>query len=76
MNRYIINIDNGIVDVPINFFEDMLIIKEVFILDTYFIEFNNGKLKNLISISKREYDKVKIDLRNLKIDYILNKKES
>jgi hypothetical protein len=73
MDRYIINIDSGIVDVPINFFKNMSIVKEVFILDTYFIEFNNGKL---LSISKREYDKVKVDLRNLKIDYILNKKRA
>jgi len=66
-----INIGGDITDVHINFFINQKIICEEKIGDTYFITMENGEYNLTYSIHQNYYDKVKVELRNLKIDNIL-----
>jgi hypothetical protein len=67
-----INIGGEITDVHINFFIDQKIIRSEKVSDTYFITMENGEYNLTYSIHQNYYDKVKVELRNLKIDDILN----
>ena len=71
MEKFRINIGGEIEEVYINFFIDKIIIKEEKIGDTYFTTIENGSCNLTYSIHQNYYDKVKIELRNLKIDTIL-----
>ena len=72
MSKYIISIGGEMTDVHLNFFKNLLILKEEFISDTYFIKFENGDSDMTFSIHKNTYDKVKVDLRDLRINSILD----
>jgi hypothetical protein len=67
-----INIGGDITDVHINFFINQKVIREEKIGDTYFITMENGEYNLTYSIHQNYYDKVKVELRNLKIDNILD----
>lgn len=72
MSRYIISIGGEMTDVHLNFFKSLLILKEELISDTYFIRFKNGDSDMTFSIHKNMYEKVKIDLRDQRIDSIFD----
>ena len=76
MSKYIIGFGSEMTDMPLSFFEGLKISREEIIGDTYFIRFENGDSYMTISIHQKEYERVKIDLRDKKIEDILNKKES
>jgi hypothetical protein len=76
MSKYIIGHGSEMTDMPLSFFEGLSILKEDLIGDTYFIRFENGDSEMTISIHQKEYGRVKIDLRDKKIEDIINKKES
>lgn len=67
-----INIGGDITDVHINFFINQKVIREEKIGDTYFITMENGEYNLTYSIHQNYYDKVKVELRNIKIDNILD----
>jgi len=71
MEKFRINIGGEIEEVYINFFLDQKIIDQNKIGDTYFITMENGDHSLTYSIHKNYYDRIKIELRNLKIDTIL-----
>jgi len=73
MNVIRINIGGELTEVHINFFIDQKVIRNEKISDTYFITMDNGDYNLTYSIHQNYYDKVKIELRNLKIDNILGK---
>lgn len=72
MGKYIVGIGGEMIDVYLTFFKRMNILKEELVSDTYFIRFENGDSDMTFSIHKKEYDRVKIDLRDDKIDSILD----
>ena len=76
MSKYIIGLGSEMIDMPLSFFEKMNILREELVGDTYFIRFENGDSDMTFSIHKKEYARVKIDLRDKKIEDIINKKES
>lgn len=71
MSKYIVCIGSEIIDVHLNFFKGMIIIKEELVSDTYFIRFENGDSDMSFSINKKEYDRVKVDMRDDKINLII-----
>jgi hypothetical protein len=71
MSKYIVGIGGEMIDVHLIFFKKMDILKEELISDTYFIRFKNGDSDMTFSIHKKEYDRVKIDLRDDKINSII-----
>lgn len=71
MEKFRINIGGEIEEVYINFFLDQKIIDQNKIGDTYFITMENGSRNLTYSIHQNYYDRIKIELRNLKIDTIL-----
>ena len=73
MNVIRINIGGELTEVHINFFIDQKVIRNEKVSDTYFITMDNGDYNLTYSIHQNYYDKVKIELRNLKIDTILGK---
>lgn len=73
MGRYIVSFGSEMTDMPLSFFERIIISKEELIGDTYFIRFENGDSDMTISINQKEYERVKIDLRDNKINSILKK---
>lgn len=76
MSKYIIGMGTEMIDVPLSFFEKMNILREELVSDSYFIKFKNGESDLTFGIHKKEYERVKIDLRDKKIEDIINKKES
>jgi len=76
MGKYIIGFGSEMTDMPLSFFERLSIIREELVGDTYFIKFENGDSDMTFSIHQNEYKRVKIDLRDKKIEDIINKKES
>lgn len=72
MGKYIVCMGCEIIDVHLNFFKGMVIIKEQFVSDTYFIRFENGDSDMSFSIHKKEYDRVKVDMRDDKINLIID----
>ena len=76
MGKYIVGFGSEMTDMPLSFFEKLGILKEELVGDTYFIRFENGDSDMTFCIHKNEYKRVKIDLRNKKIEDIINKKES
>lgn len=71
MEKFRINIGGEIEEVYINFFIDQKIIDKNKIRDIYYITMENGSCNLTYSIHKNYYDRIKIELRNLKIDTIL-----
>jgi hypothetical protein len=71
--KFRIAVYGEIEEVYINFFINQKIIKENKIGDTYFITIKNGKDNLTYSIHENYYTKVKICLRDLKINNILKK---
>lgn len=71
MNGIRVYIGGELTEVHINFFIDQKVIRSEKVSDTYFITMENGEYDLTYSIHKNYYDKVKIELRNLKIDTIL-----
>jgi hypothetical protein len=71
MDNFRVNIGCEITDVHINFFIDQKIIRSEKVSDTYFITIENGDSDLSYSIHQNYYEKVKTELRNLKIDNIL-----
>ena len=72
MEKFRIDYCGQITEVYINFFINLNIKSENKIGDTYFITCDNINNTMTFSIHKTYYDKVKIELRNNKIDTILN----
>jgi hypothetical protein len=73
MGNYIIGLGYEMTDMPLSFFKGMKVLKEEFVSDTYFIKFENGDSDMTFSIHQKEYNRVKIDLRDNKIDSIIGK---
>lgn len=71
MDNFRINIGCEITDVHINFFINQKVIRQQKAGDTYFITIENGDSDLSYSIHQNYYEKVKTELRNLKIDTIL-----
>lgn len=76
MRGYIIGFGSEMTDMPLSFFEGLVILKEELISDTYFISFENGDSNMCISIYKNVYDRVRVDLRDKRIEDVIRKKES
>jgi hypothetical protein len=76
MGKYIVGFGSEMTDMPLSFFEGLSILREELVGDTYFIKFENGDSDMTFSIHQNEYKRVKIDLRDEKIEDIINKKES
>jgi len=76
MRNYIVGYGSEMTDMPLSFFEGLKILREEIVGDTYFIKFENGDSDMTISIHQNEYKRVKTDLRDKKIENIINKKES
>jgi hypothetical protein len=76
MGKYIVGYGSEMTDMPLSFFEGLRILREELVGDTYFIKFENGDSDMTICIHQNEYKRVKIDLRDKKIENIINKKES
>lgn len=72
MEKFRIIIGGELTDVHINFFIDQKVIRNEKVSDTYFITMENGDYDLTYSIHQNYYDKVKIELRNIKIDTILD----
>lgn len=72
MSRYIITIGSEMIDVHLGFFENLDILKDEIISDTHFIKIKNGDSHMVFSIHKNMYDKVKMDLRNERLNSVLN----
>lgn len=71
MSEIRVYIGGELTDVHINFFIDQKVIRNEKVSDTYFITIDNGDYNLTYGIHQNYYDKVKIELRNLKIDTIL-----
>ena len=71
MGKYIIGIGSEMIDMPLSFFEGLGILREELIGDTYFIKFENGDSDMTFCIHQNEYKRIKIDLRELRINSIL-----
>jgi hypothetical protein len=76
MGKYIVGFGSEMTDMPLSFFEGLSILREELVGDTYFIRFENGDSDMTVCIHQKEYERVKIDLRDKKIEDIINKKES
>lgn len=72
MCKYIIGIGSEMIDMPLSFFEGLGILREELIGDTYFIKFENGDSDMTFCIHQNEYKRIKIDLRELRINSILD----
>jgi len=72
MDSYIVCMGGEMTDVHLNFFKNLVILEEEFVSDTYFIKFKNGDSSMLFSIHQNMYTKVKIDLRDQRIDSIFD----
>ena len=72
MGNYIIGFGAEMTDMPLSFFNGLKIIKEELVSDTYFIRFENGDSHMTFSIHKNTYYKVKVDLRENRIDSIFD----
>ena len=76
MGKYIVGFGSEMTDMPLSFFEGLSILREELVGDTYFIRFENGDSDMTVCIHQKEYKRVKIDLRDKKIQDIINEKES
>jgi hypothetical protein len=76
MGKYIVGFGSEMTDMSLSFFEGLRILREELVGDTYFIKFENGDSDMTVCIHQNEYKRVKIDLRDKKIEDIINKKES
>lgn len=76
MGKYIVGFGSEMTDMPLSFFERLSILREELVGDTYFIKFKNGDSDMTFCIHQNEYRRVRIDLRDKKIEDIINKKES
>ena len=76
MGKYIVGFGSEMTDMPLSFFEGLSILREELVGDTYFIRFENGDSDMTVCIHQKEYERVKIDLRDKKIEDIINKKEN
>lgn len=71
MRDYRVSMSSEIYDVPLSFFEGMIMVREEKIGDVFFITRENGHDRLTFSIHQSEYERAKADLRNLKIEEIL-----
>jgi hypothetical protein len=69
--KYRIGVFGEIEEVYINFFESMNILNQELIGDTWFFTIRNGKDNLTFSIHDNYWKKVQVDLRDTKIDGIL-----
>ena len=72
MGKYIVGFGSEMTDMPLSFFEGLSILREELVGDTYFIRFENGDSDMTVCIHQKEYERVKIDLRELRINSILD----
>ena len=72
MGKYIVGFGSEMTDMPLSFFEGLSILREELVGDTYFIKFENGDSDMTVCIHQKEYERVKIDLRELRINSILD----
>ena len=71
MRDYRVSMSSEIYDVPLSFFEKMIVVREEKIGDVFFITRDNGHDNLTFSVHQAEYERAKADLRNLKIEEIL-----
>jgi len=69
--KYRIGVFGEIEEVYINFFESMDVLRQELIGDTWFFTIRNGKDNLTFSIHDNYWKKVQVDLRDVKIDGIL-----
>lgn len=72
MDKYRIGVFGDIEEVYINFFIDMVILRQELIGDTWFFTINNGDDDLHFSIHNNYWEKVQIDLRDIKINSLLD----
>lgn len=69
--KYRIGVFGEIEEVYINFFEGMDVLRQELIGDTWFFTIRNGKDNLTFSVHDNYWKKVQVDLRDVKIDGIL-----
>ena len=69
--KYRIGVFGEIEEVYINFFEGMDVLRQELIGDTWFFTIRNGKDNLTFSVHDNYWKKVQVDLRDTKIDGIL-----
>jgi hypothetical protein len=72
MEKYRIGVFGEIEEVHINFFECMVVLRQELIGDTWFFIIRNGKDNLTFSIHDNYWKKVQIDLRDKKINSLLD----
>lgn len=70
-DKYRIGVFGEIEEVYINFFEDMDVLRQEQIGDTWFFTIRNGRENLTFSIHDNYWQKVQVDLRDARIDGIL-----
>lgn len=73
---YRISVYGEIYDVGLNFFEGAEITRDERVGDTHFVTLGSGKDSTAFSIYFSEYERVKQDLRDLKLDGILDSSDN
>ena len=73
MEKYIIRVFGEEMDVFINFFDGMQVLRQELIGDTWFIDIVNGDETLTFSIHDNFWKKVQVDLRNLRIYEVLGR---
>lgn len=73
MEKYRIGVFSEIEEVYISFFDGMEVLRQELIGDTWFICIVNGDGTLTFSIHDNYWQKVQVDLRNLRIDEVLGR---
>ena len=73
MEKYRIGVFGEIEEVYISFFDGMEVLRQELIGDTWFICIVNGDGTLTFSIHDNYWQKVQVDLRNLRIDEVLGR---
>ena len=73
MEKYRIGVFGEIEEVYISFFDGMQVLRQELIGDTWFIDIVNGDGTLTFSIHDNYWQKVQVDLRNLRIDEVLGR---
>jgi len=73
MGGYRISMSSEIYEVPLSFFDGMNVVRDERIGDTHFVTFCTQDGQATFGVYFEIYERVKADLRNLKIEGILKK---
>ncbi len=76
MGGYRISMSSEIYEVPLSFFDGMNVIRDERIGDTHFVTFGSKGDQSTFSIYFEIYERAKVDLRNLRIEGILDYRDN